>query len=81
MVFAVVTMREFSQLLWQYDLLTPMTNLSALPAAGAEYMIMMCRSTSATGGFLDSNGVNCLNNNGGTILLESHDYVYGPGGQ
>jgi arabinan endo-1,5-alpha-L-arabinosidase len=51
------------------------------PAAGAEYMIMMCRSTSATGSFLDSNGVNCLNNNGGTILLESHDYVYGPGGQ
>jgi len=79
MVFAVVTIREFSQLLWQYDLLTPMT--SAKPAAGAEYMIMICRSTSATGGFLDSNGVSCLNNNGGTILLESHDYVYGPGGQ
>jgi arabinan endo-1,5-alpha-L-arabinosidase len=79
MAFAVVPIREFSQLLSQCDLLTPMT--SAKPAAGAQYMIMMCRSTSATGGFVDSNGVNCLSNNRGTILLESHDYVYGLGGQ
>jgi hypothetical protein len=50
------------------------------PAAGAEYMIKMCRSTSATGSFVDSNGVSCLKS-GGNILLESHGYVYGPGGQ
>lgn len=50
------------------------------PATGAEYKIMMCRSTSATGGFVDQNGADCLTG-GGSILLESHGTVYGPGGQ
>lgn len=50
------------------------------PAAGEEYKIMMCRSTSATGGFVDQNGADCLTG-GGSILLESHGTVYGPGGQ
>ncbi|KAF7178920.1 hypothetical protein CNMCM7691_007744 [Aspergillus felis] len=50
------------------------------PAPGDEYHISVCRSTSATGGFVDKNGVSCLNS-GGTLLLASHDYVYGPGGQ
>jgi len=53
---------------------------TTLPAAGAEYMIMMGRSTSATGGFVDTNGVE-VTNSGGTILLKSHGIVYGPGGQ
>ncbi len=43
-------------------------------------MIMMARSKSATGGFVDKNGVPATNS-GGSILLKSHDYVYGPGGQ
>jgi arabinan endo-1,5-alpha-L-arabinosidase len=43
-------------------------------------MIMMARSTSATGGFVDKNGV-AATSGGGSILLESHGYVYGPGGQ
>ncbi|KAH9213431.1 putative arabinan endo-1,5-alpha-L-arabinosidase A [Leptodontidium sp. 2 PMI_412] len=50
------------------------------PAAGAEYKIMMCRSTSATGSFVDKNGKACTAN-GGSVLLESHGNIYGPGGQ
>jgi arabinan endo-1,5-alpha-L-arabinosidase len=50
------------------------------PAAGAEYCIIMCRSTSATGGFVDRNGKACTAD-GGSTLLKSHGTVYGPGGQ
>ncbi|PMD17037.1 glycoside hydrolase family 43 protein [Hyaloscypha hepaticicola] len=53
---------------------------TTLPASGDEYMIMMARSKSATGGFVNKNGVPATNS-GGSILLKSHDYVYGPGGQ
>jgi hypothetical protein len=47
-----------------------------LPAAGDEYMIMMCRSTYATGGFADKHGVACTSS-GGSILVESHGTTYG----
>ena len=50
------------------------------PAAGQEYKIKVCRSTSATGGFVDKSGVSCTSG-GGAVVLESHDKVYGPGGQ
>ncbi|KAL1613091.1 hypothetical protein SLS60_001323 [Paraconiothyrium brasiliense] len=50
------------------------------PAAGGEYKIQVCRSTSATSGFVDKSGVACTNG-GGTTVLESHGWVYGPGGQ
>lgn len=50
------------------------------PATGQEYKIKVCRSTSATGGFVDRNGASCTNG-GGTVVLESHDNIYGPGGQ
>ncbi|KAJ8230675.1 hypothetical protein LV156_006511 [Aspergillus fumigatus] len=50
------------------------------PASGEEYKIKVCRSTSATGNFVDANGVACTNG-GGTVVLESHGNVYGPGGQ
>lgn len=50
------------------------------PATGAEYKIMMCRSTSGTGGFVDKTGASCTSG-GGSVLLESHGTVYGPGGQ
>jgi arabinan endo-1,5-alpha-L-arabinosidase len=53
---------------------------SSLPAAGAEYKIKMCRSTSPTGGFVDKSGVSCTAG-GGTTLLASHGNIYGPGGQ
>ncbi|KAL4994481.1 glycosyl hydrolase [Aspergillus recurvatus] len=53
---------------------------TSMPAAGGEYKIKVCRSSSATGGFVDANGVSCTEG-GGTIVLESHDNVYGPGGQ
>ncbi|KAK6502183.1 hypothetical protein TWF506_002774 [Arthrobotrys conoides] len=48
------------------------------PAAGTEYHMRVCRSTSATGGFKDKSGVDCKSS-GGTTILESHDYVYAPG--
>ncbi|KAK3329953.1 glycoside hydrolase family 43 protein [Apodospora peruviana] len=50
------------------------------PARGKEYRILVCRSTRATGGFADKTGKLCTNG-GGTMVLESHDWVYGPGGQ
>lgn len=50
------------------------------PAKGREYKIQVCRSASATGGFVDRNNKDCRNG-GGTTVLESHDWVYGPGGQ
>ncbi|KAF2027131.1 endo-1,5-alpha-L-arabinosidase [Setomelanomma holmii] len=50
------------------------------PAAGAEYKIQVCRSTSANSGFVDKSGKKCTEG-GGTTVLESHDWVYGPGGQ
>ncbi|KAK2799708.1 hypothetical protein FQN50_008408 [Emmonsiellopsis sp. PD_5] len=53
---------------------------SEMPAAGEEYKIKVCRSESANGGFVDAEGVDCMSG-GGTVVLESHDNVYGPGGQ
>lgn len=50
------------------------------PAKGKEYRILVCRSKSMTSGFVDKNGIDCRKN-GGTIVLESHGYVYAPGGQ
>jgi arabinan endo-1,5-alpha-L-arabinosidase len=50
------------------------------PAKGQEYKIQVCRSTSATGGFVDKAGKSCTQG-GGTTVLESHSWVYGPGGQ
>lgn len=50
------------------------------PAPGAEYRIHVCRSQSVSGPFVDKGGNSCLSG-GGTVVLESHDYVYGPGGQ
>ncbi|KAJ5948862.1 hypothetical protein N7454_002169 [Penicillium verhagenii] len=50
------------------------------PAQGEEYRIHMCRSTSGTGDFYDMSGIPCLDS-GGTILLQSHDQIYAPGGQ
>jgi len=50
------------------------------PAAGEEYRILVCRSTTATGGFVDQDGTSCTSG-GGTTVLKSHNWVYGPGGQ
>ncbi|KAJ5815792.1 Glycoside hydrolase family 43 [Penicillium robsamsonii] len=50
------------------------------PASGAEYKIKVCRSTSPTTGFVDKAGTACISG-GGTVVLESHGTVYGPGGQ
>jgi arabinan endo-1,5-alpha-L-arabinosidase len=57
-----------------------MNFISDKPAPGDEYQIWMCRSTTATGGFVDKDGTACTAN-GGSILLKSHGTVYGPGGQ
>ncbi|RJE21660.1 Arabinan endo-1,5-alpha-L-arabinosidase [Aspergillus sclerotialis] len=53
---------------------------SSRPPKGEEYKIMVCRSSEVAGGFVDKNGVACTNG-GGTVVLESHGTVYGPGGQ
>ncbi|MCJ1325764.1 hypothetical protein MMC10_002427 [Thelotrema lepadinum] len=53
---------------------------SSKPAAGQEYQVRVCRSTSSTSGFVDQSGKACTAG-GGTIVLPSHDSVYAPGGQ
>ncbi|RYC54790.1 hypothetical protein CHU98_g11418 [Xylaria longipes] len=53
---------------------------TSMPAAGGEYKVLVCRSSSVTGSYVDKNGVACTNG-GGTVVLETHDNVYGPGGQ
>lgn len=50
------------------------------PAAGLEYSIRVCRSTSISGPYVDASGKACTSS-GGTTVLASHDNVYGPGGQ
>jgi arabinan endo-1,5-alpha-L-arabinosidase len=68
------------------------------PAKGQEYKIQVCRSKTATGGYVslsasvlsdrmlthceqvDKSGKQCTQG-GGTTVLETHDNVYGPGGQ
>lgn len=44
------------------------------------YNIRVGRSTSVTGGFVDKSGV-ALTSGGGTLVLSTHDAIYGPGGQ
>ncbi|KAK5173289.1 uncharacterized protein LTR77_001970 [Saxophila tyrrhenica] len=50
------------------------------PAPGEEYKIMVCKSDAVEGPYVDADGTSCLSN-GGTLVLGSHDNVYGPGGQ
>jgi arabinan endo-1,5-alpha-L-arabinosidase len=50
------------------------------PSPGSEYKIMVCRSEDANGPFVDASGTSCLDS-GGTLVLKSHGFVYGPGGQ
>ncbi|KAF2260429.1 putative arabinan endo-1,5-alpha-L-arabinosidase A [Lojkania enalia] len=53
---------------------------SSRPAAGAEYKIQVCRSSNLSSSFVDKSEKSCTSG-GGTTVLESHDWVYGPGGQ
>ncbi|TGZ80154.1 endo-1,5-alpha-L-arabinosidase [Ascodesmis nigricans] len=50
------------------------------PKQGEEYRIMVCRSRSATGGYVDRTGRSCLSG-GGTTVLASNGNTYAPGGQ
>ena len=51
-----------------------------LVPAGEEYKVMVCRSTEPSSGFVGPDGTSCLEN-GGALVLGSHDDVYAPGGQ
>ncbi|KAF2835338.1 glycoside hydrolase family 43 protein [Patellaria atrata CBS 101060] len=53
---------------------------SKRPPPGEEYKVKVCRSPSATAGFVDKNGRSCTSG-GGTVILGSHGNIYGPGGQ
>lgn len=55
-------------------------NANALPRKGEEYSIRVCRASSPTGPFKDKAGKACTQG-GGTMVLASHGWVYGPGGQ
>jgi arabinan endo-1,5-alpha-L-arabinosidase len=53
------------------------------PAPGAEYKVLVGRSTNATGPFVDKNGKTLTDNvtpQPGSLVLGSHDNVYAPGG-
>lgn len=50
------------------------------PAPGAEYKIRVCRSKDVARPYVDREGKSCTAA-GGTTVLESHGFVYGPGGQ
>ncbi|KAK3995335.1 glycosyl hydrolase [Cladorrhinum sp. PSN332] len=50
------------------------------PQRGKEYKILVCRASSVTGPYADRSGRDCRSG-GGTVVLESHGWVYGPGGQ
>lgn len=58
------------------------SSAGGLPSDGDAYKVMVCRSTSPTGGFVDQDGVSCLEA-GGTLVLagSSANDVYAPGGQ
>ncbi|KAL6704234.1 hypothetical protein ACN47E_008402 [Coniothyrium glycines] len=45
------------------------------------YRVAVCRAGTATGPFRDAKGRDCLNDNGGTVILASHGEIYAPGGQ
>lgn len=52
-----------------------------LPATGDEYKVMVGRSTSPTGPWVDDRGIDSLDA-GGRLVLGSHgDHVFAPGGQ
>ncbi|MEU4239119.1 arabinan endo-1,5-alpha-L-arabinosidase [Actinoplanes sp. NPDC026619] len=48
--------------------------------ASSTYRIMVGRSTSVTGGFVDKNGT-AMTSGGGTEILAGHGSIHGPGGQ
>ncbi|KAI9660660.1 MAG: hypothetical protein M1821_010012 [Bathelium mastoideum] len=51
-----------------------------LPAAGTEYKIIVGRSTSVNGPFVDESGKD-MTQGGGTVIMGSNGNVYAPGGQ
>ena len=52
-----------------------------LAKPGDEYRMVVCRSSSITGPYTDKAGKDCVSQNGGTVIMASHDDVYAPGGQ
>ena len=52
----------------------------ALPPAGEEYKVMVCRSTKPDGDFVDRQGKKCTEG-GGTLVLGSSGDMFAPGGQ
>ncbi|KAI5854476.1 putative arabinan endo-1,5-alpha-L-arabinosidase A, partial [Tricharina praecox] len=53
---------------------------SSRPAQGEEYRINVCRSTAVGGPYVDASGRSCTSG-GGTTVLQSQGWLYGPGGQ
>ena len=51
------------------------------PPPGQEYKVLVGRSTSVTGPFVDQAGNELTRGGAGTLVLGSHDNVYAPGGQ
>ena len=52
------------------------------PSPGSEYKVRVGRGPTASGPFVDKNGVSITSGTtSGTIVLGSHDNIYAPGGQ
>jgi len=58
----------------------PNTTISWFPYDRA-YKVMVCRSRKHGGEYFDREGRSCLTEDGGTLVLASHDEVFAPGGQ
>ncbi|KAJ7624717.1 glycoside hydrolase family 43 protein [Roridomyces roridus] len=66
------------------DGLSPGAGATSYPAAGAEYKVRVGRGAVGQGPFYDSAGhplTDDISPPTGTIVLESHDNIYAPGGQ
>ncbi|KAI5296585.1 hypothetical protein KEM52_006206 [Ascosphaera acerosa] len=53
----------------------------SMPPAGDEYKMMVCRSDSPDGPYVDMQGRDCVSQNGGTMIYGSHGTTFAPGGQ
>ncbi|KZV66221.1 glycoside hydrolase family 43 protein [Peniophora sp. CONT] len=75
---------DFYYFFFSYGI-TPLGGATSRPAAGTEYRVLVGRSTTVEGPYVDENGqdltINAIDPPPGTVVLATHDNIYAPGGQ